>query len=123
MNNNELLIIAIAFIIGFAVLKLIIRLLDSKIPNSSEQHYEEDKEFYNYAREKKDDFSELQWWDILGVDRNSSLDEIQNSYKRLISKYHPDKFSTLSDDFNELANKKAQLINHAYERALSDRTQ
>ena len=49
------------------------------------------------------------YYDILGVDKNASADEIKSAYRRLAKKYHPDLNKT-----EEAANKFKE-INEAYE--------
>lgn len=56
------------------------------------------------ANEKKD------YYNILGVDKNASSDEIKSAYRRLAKKYHPD----LNKDNPDAANKFKE-INEAYE--------
>lgn len=55
------------------------------------------------------------YYEILGVQKGSTKDEIRKAYYEIIKKYHPDKFASLSAEFQDLANKKAQLINEAYD--------
>ncbi len=59
--------------------------------------------------------SQEHYYEILGLKLGASKEEIRNAYMELIKKYHPDKFENLSKEFKDLANKKAQLINEAYE--------
>lgn len=56
------------------------------------------------------------YYDILGVDKNASADEIKSAYRRLAKKYHPD----LNKD-NPDAATRFKEINEAYE-VLSDTT-
>lgn len=53
------------------------------------------------------------YYKILGVDKNSSDDEIKKAYRKLAHKYHPDKTGGDSEKFKE--------INEAYQ-VLSDKT-
>ncbi len=53
---------------------------------------------------------------ILGISRNSSIDEIKKAYRKLATKYHPDKVSYLGEDFRKDAEEKFQKINEAYEK-------
>ncbi|MCL5030597.1 MAG: DnaJ domain-containing protein [Bacteroidetes bacterium] len=54
------------------------------------------------------------YYEVLGIKKGASKEEIRVVYVELIKKYHPDKFANLSKEFQDLANKKAQLINEAY---------
>ncbi len=53
---------------------------------------------------------------ILGISRNSTIDEIKKAYRKLATKYHPDKVSYLGEDFRKDAEEKFQKINEAYEK-------
>lgn len=57
------------------------------------------------------------YYDILGVDKNSTLDEIRIAYRRKSKKYHPD----FNSENIEEANEQMSLINNAYD-VLSDST-
>jgi DnaJ-domain-containing protein 1 len=35
------------------------------------------------------------WWEVLNVDRNASVDQIKEAFRREISKYHPDRVEGL----------------------------
>ena len=52
---------------------------------------------------------------VLGVWPGATDDEIQSSYRALISKYHPDKVGHLGEEFQQLAREKTREIMEAYE--------
>ena len=52
---------------------------------------------------------------VLEVDKHASPEEIKRAYRRLASKYHPDKVSHMGDDFRELAEKRFKEIQSAYQ--------
>ena len=56
---------------------------------------------------------------ILGVARNASKEEIRAAYLREMASYHPDKVAHLGQDLQELAKRKSQAINRAYDALVS----
>jgi DnaJ like chaperone protein len=54
-------------------------------------------------------------YQILGLDRGASIDEIKKAYRKLAGKYHPDKVDHLGDEFRALAEKKFKEIQEAYQ--------
>lgn len=56
------------------------------------------------------------YYDILGVDRDASKDEIKKAYRKKAKKYHPDK----NPDNTEEARKKFKRISEAYEVLADD---
>lgn len=52
-------------------------------------------------------------YEVLGIDRNASDDEIKRAYKELARKYHPDKYN--NNPLAELAEEKMREINEAYD--------
>ena len=60
----------------------------------------------------------MNYYDILGVRKNASQEEIKNSYKKLIKKYHPDIYK----GDKTFAEKKTSEINVAYETLCNEET-
>jgi len=54
-------------------------------------------------------------YQILGVDRNASQQEIKNAFRKQAQRYHPDRVSHLGEEFQQLAKEKFQEIQKAYE--------
>src|SRR5215470_12221191 len=54
-------------------------------------------------------------YELLRITRGASKEEIKAAYFNLIKQYHPDKVSHLGQEFQKLADEKAQLINRAYQ--------
>ena len=59
------------------------------------------------------------YYEILGVDKNASADEIKSAYRRLAKKYHPDVYATASEEEKKKAEAKFKEIQYAYD-VLSD---
>jgi DnaJ-domain-containing protein 1 len=55
------------------------------------------------------------WWEVLGVPRAASIDEITAGYRERIAKNHPDKVMHLSDRLRQVADQETRRINAAYE--------
>jgi DnaJ-domain-containing protein 1 len=55
-------------------------------------------------------------YEVLGVSRNTSFEEVRKAYRELANKYHPDKVSHLAPEFQEMANEKLKEINVAWEK-------
>ena len=53
-------------------------------------------------------------YDVLGIGKNASQDQIRSAYKALAAKYHPDKVSHLGEEFRELAEQRFKEIQEAY---------
>jgi hypothetical protein len=54
-------------------------------------------------------------YQILGVDRNASQQEIKSAFRKQAQRYHPDRVSHLGEEFQQLAKEKFQEIQKAYE--------
>jgi hypothetical protein len=54
-------------------------------------------------------------YQVLRITRDASKEEVKAAYFNLIKQYHPDKVSHLGQEFQKLADEKAQLINRAYQ--------
>lgn len=54
-------------------------------------------------------------YEVLGVSRNATPEEIKKAYRRLAGQYHPDKFHHLAQDFRVLADRRFKEIQAAYD--------
>jgi hypothetical protein len=74
-------------------------------------------ESFNNEREKRSDKikDEKQYYFVLGLSQGASIPEIKTSYKKLIAQYHPDKVENLGPELKDLAKKKTQELNEAYQ--------
>lgn len=59
------------------------------------------------------------YYEILGVDKKASADELKSAYRKLAKKYHPDLYTNASEAEKKNAEEKFKEINHAYD-VLSD---
>ena len=60
-------------------------------------------------------------YDVLGLSKDASDDEVKKSYRRVIKKYHPDKLKDVSQEVVEMAKEKFQSVKNAYDRIRKER--
>jgi hypothetical protein len=65
------------------------------------------------------DFENLDHYELLGIPRSASIDDIKRAYRREISKYHPDRFINATAEEHAYASQRSQRLTEAY-RVLSD---
>lgn len=58
-------------------------------------------------------------YEVLGIDRTASREDIRKAYRRLVNKYHPDKVVHLGEEFQALAEEKFKEIQEAYQELTS----
>ncbi len=58
---------------------------------------------------------------ILGIDPGASDQEIKRAYRKMASKYHPDKVSHLGEDLQRLAEEKFKSVNEAFQTIKQER--
>jgi DnaJ domain len=54
------------------------------------------------------------YYDLLGLPRTASFDDVKHAFRREIAKYHPDKVQHLGPEFEEIAASKAAVLTQAY---------
>ena len=59
-------------------------------------------------------------YEVLGVRRDASMDEIKQRYRELARKYHPDKYA--GNELIDLAEEKMKMINEAYDAIVKERS-
>lgn len=62
-------------------------------------------------------------YQILGINRNASDDEVKSAYRKLVREYHPDKMQAkgVPEDFMKIAHEKMTEINQAYDAICKER--
>jgi DnaJ like chaperone protein len=66
----------------------------------------------------KDTFSAYK---VLEIEKSSTDSEVKKAYRKMASKYHPDKVSHLGIDLKNLAEEKFKSVNNAYQAIKKDR--
>jgi uncharacterized membrane protein YkvA (DUF1232 family) len=82
------------------------------------QDYRSKNKTHHESREKTQEsnrFTKPDPYEVLGVSRGSSREEIKSAYRKLASKYHPDKVNHLGEEFKNLAEKRFKEIQEAYQ--------
>ena len=61
------------------------------------------------------------YYDILGVSKTASPEEVKKAYRRMAMKYHPDKVAPLGEEVQKSAQEKFRSVNEAYETIKKER--
>ncbi len=110
MTNNIGLFI-VYFIAGYIVVSFLFFVTKKRNSDDSNKD-EQEHETTSYKKE---------WFDILEIDKTSTLDEIKKAYKNKMKAYHPDRVAGLGEEFSTLAEEKSKEINMAYDEALKSK--
>ena len=77
---------------------------------------EREKETRGHRRDaRKDSDGGLDPHVVLGVAKGASSTQIRTAYRELVKQYHPDQVARLGQELKDLAHRKTQEINWAYE--------
>ena len=60
-------------------------------------------------------------YEVLGITNTQTNQEIKNAYRKMATKYHPDKVSHLGEDFAKFAEEKFKSVNDAYQQIKKER--
>jgi DnaJ like chaperone protein len=61
------------------------------------------------------------YYKVLEIEENADEAEVKKAYRRMAQKYHPDKVSTLGEEFQQAAHEKFQKVHEAYEAIMKHR--
>ena len=111
MDGFEILAIITGLFLGYWLVSYFLNRAESEPRTASHQGDKSNKFRDSESKKSKS------WYEILEVSPSATYDEVCNAYKRKISKYHPDKVSSLGEEFRELADNRAKEINAAYSEA------
>lgn len=73
------------------------------------------RESVRYRASTENHEDEQDPYQILGIERGASKDDIKAAYKRLAARYHPDRVQHLGKEFQQLAHKMFVDIQRAYD--------
>jgi len=54
-------------------------------------------------------------YELLGIPRTASDDELEQAYRRLMSEYHPDRVANAAKEIRDIADRRTREINQAYD--------
>ena len=58
---------------------------------------------------------------ILEIDKTATDNEVKKAYRKMAKKYHPDKLLNLGEEHVEVARRKFQKVQEAYEKIRKER--
>ncbi len=83
----------------------------------AEQEREAERQRQRQREQSSNQPEKDDWWSVLEVSRDASVDEIRRAYRRKIQRCHPDRVIGLAPEFVELAERHTQTLNAAYAEA------
>ena len=94
------------------------RILQNFNLNYSFYGYKE--QHYDWGYQEMGSSGQNEYYQILGLDKNATIDDAKNAYIKLVSKYHPDRYINKSPAERKVAEEKMKKINVAYEEVKKD---
>ena len=124
MGWLEFTVVVGAGLIGFIVVNSLIdyrRRGDQPREQQRQGSQKEDTTRSDQKEPPKRESAPRPWWEVLNVDRNASIAQIKEAFRREISKYHPDRVEGLGAELQELADQKSKEVTRAYTSAKEQR--
>ena len=115
MSTTEILVIAFGLFLGYWIVS---KLFTSKSSGNQKNNENTSKDRSAAGRQQE---NSPEWFEVLKVSRDASIEEIRAAYKSLIRQYHPDRVEPLGEELKILAEEKSKEINAAYEAGLRAR--
>lgn len=81
--------------------------------NVSQDSNSNSREFKDDTNIKKIEKNGFDYYKILGVDKDTSINDIKKKYRKLLAKYHPDKYKEYPDKERKTKEKQFQLVQFA----------
>jgi DnaJ-class molecular chaperone len=124
MGWLEFSVVLGAGLLGFAIVNAFIDYRRKEYQSQEQPRQNSEKEDKTRAEEQdhpKQDSTPRPWWEVLKVDRDASIVQIKEAFRREISKYHPDRVEGLGKELRDLADEKSKEVNRAYTSAKEQR--
>ena len=138
MNSTEWIVVIAAFIGGYSIVSFVFKRLNSQSQeaDSGDRSKAEDGAYFggDYGDDRNDTYSQreergaepfAERWEsrnleeryarVLGLSPTATATEVKRAYRKLLSKYHPDKVVHLGPEFKGIAEEKTREILEAYE--------
>jgi len=108
--TNSIGLLIVYFIAGYIVVSFIFSVMRIKKSNTDTDNKKTQEETNSYTKKE--------WYQILKIEKTSTIEEIKKAYRNKMKEYHPDRVSGLGKEFSKLAEEKSKEINMAYEEAM-----
>ena len=130
MSAGEVLIVVLGLVAGYWLVSFIMRSVRRRSSADGDGTNKKYKAADKEASERREGDQESQqestqartgptaWFEVLGVGRYATGEEVRSAYRKLVSQYHPDKVAALGPELRELATRKSQEITSAYREGM-----
>lgn len=108
MSRGDLVVVIACAVVGYWLVKVWMGLREPRNEPSSASRRET-------THDDETPASASNWHQILAVSPDAHRDEIVAAWRRRVSEYHPDKVAGMAPEIRELAHRRTQRVNAAYE--------